>query len=322
MVQNIDDNLGRLLARLDELGLRENTYVVLLSDNGPQQKRYTAGLRGRKGMNYEGGVRALSFWNGPGFAPKQVEHIAAHIDLAPTLLDLAGVIAPSATPFDGVSLRPLLEGTAEGWRERTLFPQVHRGLEPRPYQNAAVETDRWKLVLGPGTFNDEAWTYEGSAPPYELYDLAADPNEEHDRAGDEPAVVADLKARYEAWFADVEASRHFTPGVIHLGSDAETPSKLCRYQDSTFVDGKPTTWSVEIERAGRYRFTVNTPETAPGGVHVLWKGEERTAPGTSAEFEMAAGAGPLGVWFQADGHERTIRTENSPLDDVVVQRLD
>jgi arylsulfatase A-like enzyme len=319
MVENVDTNLGLLLDKLGELHLRGRTYVVLLSDNGPQQKRYTANLRGRKSMNYEGGVRALSFWNGPGVAPKKVDRIAAHIDLFPTLLDLAQVPSPASPQIDGVSLRPLLEGRTESWPERTHFSQVHRGLEPKRYQNAAVQTDRWKLVLGPETFNDEDWTYKGG-PPLELYDLQADPGEERDQAGGQLSVVADLRARYESWFDEVESERRFTPGVIHLGSDAENPAVLCRYQDSTFVDGKPTTWSVEIERADQYRFTVNTPE-APGSIHVLWQGEERTAPGPTAEFEMTAGSGPLDVWFQPKGAERHVRTENNPLDDVTVLRL-
>src|SRR5690606_1203110 len=115
------------------------------------------------------------------------------------------------------------------------------------YQNAAVETDRWKLVLGPGTVNDEAWTYTGESP-VELYDLAADPDEQRDLAAAEPAIVADLRARYDAWFTDVESTRSFTPGVIHLGAHAEPSGVLCRYQDSTYVDGNPTTWSVKVER--------------------------------------------------------------------------
>ena len=317
MVENIDVNLRLLTERLTELGLDKRTHVLFVSDNGPQQKRYTAGLRGRKSMNYEGGIRALSFWRGPGLAPKTTARIAAHIDVAPTVLDLAGL--PAAEGLDGRSLRPLLEGEPETW-ERTHVSQVHRGLEVKRYQNAAVNTERWKLALGPGTFNDEAWSYEGE-PSAELYDLQADPGEERDLAAEHPDVVADLKSRYEAWFADVEASRHFTPGVVHLGADAENPAVLCRYQDATFLDGKPTTWAVEIERGGRYRLTVNAPGDAPGTTHVTWQGEERSAPGKTAEFDMAAGAGPIGVWFQPKGAERVIRTENDPVDDVTVERL-
>ena len=323
MVENIDENFGRLLAKLDELGLRRRTYIVFLSDNGPQQQRYTAGLRGRKGSTYEGGIRALSFWQGPGLEPRRVDRIAAHVDLAPTLLDLAGV-APKDS-FDGRSLRPLLYGDEADWPERTHFAQVHRGLEPARYQNAAVETDRWKLVLGPGAFNDESWAYSGD-PPVELYDLDADPGEEHDLSASKPAVTSDLKSRYEAWFADVESSRGFTPGVIHLGSEAEPKAVLCRYQDSTFVDGKPTSWSVEIERTGRYRLSVNSPEKGGGTVHVRWKGEEKAEEAASAAqgavFELAAGEGPLDIWYEPESGGRAEWAENDPPGDVTVELLD
>ncbi|MEZ5364745.1 MAG: arylsulfatase [Bryobacterales bacterium] len=317
MVENIDENVGRLLGKLDELGLAENTYVVFLSDNGPQQKRYTAGLRGRKSMNYEGGIRALSFWRGPGLQAKKTDRIAAHIDVAPTLLDLAGL--PAADGLDGRSLRPLLEGEPEHW-ERTHFSQVHRGLEVRPYQNTAVNTERWTLVLGPGTFGDESWSYEGE-PPLELYDAQADPGEEHDVAGDQPDVVAELKGRYQQWFADVKSTRNFTPGVIHLGSQEENPAVLCRYQDATFVDGHATTWPIEIERGGRYRLRINEAEAA-GQLHVLWQGAEQTAPGVEGEFELAAGAGPIDIWFQPRAGERPVYDKNEPKGDVTVERLD
>ena len=322
MVENIDVNVRLLTERLTELDLNENTYVIFLSDNGPQQERYTAGLRGRKGTSYEGGIRALSFWRGPGLEPKKVSRIAAHIDVAPTILDYANIGRPSS--LDGRSLRPLLEGSPESW-DRAHVSQVHRGLRPTPYQNAAINTERWKLVMGPGTFNEEAWTYP-SEPPLELYDLGSDPGEERDVAGDHPDVVEDLKTQYEAWFADVERERGFTPGVINVGSDAENPAVLCRYQDSTFVDGKPTTWSVRILQAGRYRFSVNTDETGSGAIHVVWQGEEQTVQTNSAsegaEVELTAGAGPLDAWFQADGRERTIWTHNDPVGDVLALRLD
>jgi arylsulfatase A-like enzyme len=157
MVENIDDNFGRLLAKLDELDLRRNTVVIFISDNGPQQQRYTAGLRDRKSSVYEGGIRALSFWQWPaGFQQqRKLETLAAHIDVAPTLAQIAGGIEDPARPFDGKSLLPRLQGEQQPWPERTLFFQVHRGLKPQLYRNAAVQTDRYKLVLTPGAFNGE-----------------------------------------------------------------------------------------------------------------------------------------------------------------------
>jgi arylsulfatase A-like enzyme len=112
MVENIDDNVGRLLQKLDELKLSENTIVIFLTDNGPQQPRYNAGMLQRKGSTHEGGIRVPCFLRWPGkFTPgRKVDRIAAHIDLAPTLLEISAVKKPAAVSFDGISLLPLLKG--------------------------------------------------------------------------------------------------------------------------------------------------------------------------------------------------------------------
>ncbi|MFW6164407.1 MAG: arylsulfatase, partial [Planctomycetota bacterium] len=98
MVKNIDENIGRLLAKLEELELAENTIVIFLCDNGPNGRRYTMGLRGHKGSVYEGGIRTAFFVRWPSVTAKRAgakdHHLAAHIDLAPTLLDACGVAKP------------------------------------------------------------------------------------------------------------------------------------------------------------------------------------------------------------------------------------
>ena len=99
MIENIDDNVGRLLAKLDELKLADNTIVVFFSDNGCQKHNgYNAGFQGWKGTPFEGGIHQFCFirWPAQLQAGRQVDRIAAHIDLAPTLLDLCGVPKPRA----------------------------------------------------------------------------------------------------------------------------------------------------------------------------------------------------------------------------------
>ena len=113
MIANIDENVGRLMARLDELGLAENTLVVFLVDNGPDRDRYNAGLRGRKGSVFEGGIRSPLLARWPARLPaggEPVDRIAAHIDIAPTLLDAAGVQPTAGLHLDGRSLLGLLAG--------------------------------------------------------------------------------------------------------------------------------------------------------------------------------------------------------------------
>jgi len=325
MVENIDDNLAKLLAALDESGVRDDTILVFITDNGPQQERYTAGLRGRKAMAYEGGIRAISLWNWPRhFAPgTKSGELSAHIDFAPTALELAG--APTADRFDGISLAPLLLGSAGALPDRHVVLQCHRGLRPQPYQNSALQTSRYKLVSAATTFNDEEWA-QSDNPPVELYDLQSDPGEANNLAADMPEVVADLRKSYDAWYDDVQSTRDFEPGVIHLGSEHEDSTVLSRYQDSTYVEGRPTTWGVEIESAGRYEFRVRRDADDSAGVmHVEVNGARQSQPfdagEAAAEFDIPAGPARLDVWTQAPGQDRHLTTDNSPEGNVTVRLL-
>ena len=131
MIANIDDNVGRLLAKLEELGISENTALIFLTDNGPTTQHFTAGLRGQKGTVYEGGIRVPFFVRWPAkLRPAKVDQIAAHIDVVPTLLEAAGIDPPAGLKLDGVSLMPLLTGANDDWPERTLYIQWQRGISP------------------------------------------------------------------------------------------------------------------------------------------------------------------------------------------------
>ena len=112
MCENIDWNVGRVLAKLDELKLADDTIVIYFSDNGPNSWRWNGGMKGRKGSVDEGGVRApfLIRWPGHIKPGTRVPQIAGAIDLLPTLADLAGVPVASTKPLDGKSIKPLLLG--------------------------------------------------------------------------------------------------------------------------------------------------------------------------------------------------------------------
>lgn len=146
MVENIDENVGRVLTKLDELKLAENTLVIFLTDNGPQQPRYNAGMLRLKGTVHEGGIRVPFFVRWPGRAPagRLVNNrIAAHIDVTPTILEACGVTRPVRVRFDGVSLVPLLGDASTGWPARTLFFQWHRGDVPEEGRAFAVRSERY-----------------------------------------------------------------------------------------------------------------------------------------------------------------------------------
>ncbi|MBK8094660.1 MAG: arylsulfatase [Verrucomicrobiaceae bacterium] len=208
MIENIDENIGRILTRLDELKLAENTLVLFLTDNGGTAgvQTYNAGMRGGKTSVHEGGSRVPLFirWPAAKWQPHVVHHIASHIDVLPTLLDLCGVERPTGPPLDGLSLRPLLEApTTPAWPERTLF--THNPINETNKYPGAVRTQRHRLVreIKGSSGGSKAKANDASATPWQLYDMEADPAEEHDLAAEQPALVEQLAAKYDAWFADI-----------------------------------------------------------------------------------------------------------------------
>ncbi|HEO70844.1 MAG TPA: arylsulfatase [Candidatus Hydrogenedentes bacterium] len=248
MITNIDDNVGRLLTKLKELGLEEDTIVIFLTDNGPQGSRqgvrWNAGLRAAKGSAYEGGIRVPFFvrWPGRLEAGKQVDRIGAHIDVLPTLLEACGVAKPEGVQLDGRSLWPLITGEDVDWPDRTLYFQWHRGDAPEMYRACAARGQRYKLVNGE-----------------ELYDITNDPGEKHDIAAEHPDVVAEMRAGYEAWFKDVSATRGYAPPRIHIGTPHENPAVLTR-QDWRGAEGWGRKdlgyWLVHVASGGNYDVTL------------------------------------------------------------------
>ena len=246
MVTNIDENIGRLLAALDEARLADDTIVVFLTDNGPQQDRYNGQMRGRKSSVYDGGIRVplLVRWPGGFEGGRQLDTLAAHIDITPTLLAACDVAAPPSVKFDGVNLLPLWTGDDDARQsapaERTIFIQTHRGDVPELGRNCTAIGPRWKLVQGVGW---REGALADAEKKFELFDMLADPRELRDRAADEPTALAELKSQYEAWFRDVESTRHFAPPRIHVGTSRENPMLLTR-QECRGDD--PGHWLVEI----------------------------------------------------------------------------
>jgi len=240
MVENIDQNVGRLLAHLELAGIDDDTIVVFLTDNGPVGGRYTKGLRGSKAGVYEGGIRAPLFvrWPARLAATTRVDRIAAHIDLLPTLLDLAGVAIPARLELDGRSLVPLLTarpGQQVDWPERSLVLQSHRGNQPAREHHFALVGERWKLVRASG--------FGRLAPepdhPFELYDLALDPGETRDLAALHPDRVTALRRTYDAWFDDVSSTRpdNWLPPRIVVG-DPAAPLTVLTKQDRRSEGGE------------------------------------------------------------------------------------
>ena len=326
MVENIDDNIGRLLAHLDKLGLDDDTIVIYLSDHGPAQGRYNAGLRSNKGDVYEGGIRVPFFarWPGGLEAGRKIDRIAAHIDVLPTLATLCNLSLPENLAVDGADLTPLLEDPTADWPDRTLFIQTHRGSAPRRYHCCTAISQRYKWLGYPGTGG--VWTFDvdQADPVMELYDIERDTAEKTDLSGRHPEVVREMREAYDYWFDDVAGD--WSCGIIHIGNPAENPMTLCRYQDSEFQEEFPFGWRVEIERDGTYEFQINREALdGPGSLHVAWQGKTLSRPLDAGQdtgrFELEAGEGRLEVWFELKGIGRLTFSSNETIGDVCVEQV-
>ncbi len=319
MVTNIDDNLGRLFAALEKLGVAEDTIVIFLTDNGPQQVRWNTGLRGRKGTVYEGGVHVPCFVRWPGSLPadRDVEPIAAHIDLTPSLLDACAVDKPANLKMDGRSLLPLWKGAKVDWPERTLYTQWHRGDVPQLYRAFTARGPRYRLVQPDGV--DEKYVLDLKKVRFQLFDMQNDPYEMHDIAEQQPDIVASMKKGYEDWFKDVSSTRGFDPPRIVLGSAYENPTVLTRQDwrgpQASWGPKGLGYWEVHVENAGKYDVTITLPpqvkmgevrfrlgkamasrEVKDGGP-VLFEGIILSQGPARLEAWVADGDTSRGVWF-------------------------
>ncbi|MHC4266610.1 MAG: arylsulfatase, partial [Planctomycetota bacterium] len=254
MITNIDENVGRLRGKLDELGISDNTIVIFMTDNGSgpgRRPEYNVGMRGAKGSEYEGGHRVPCFIYWPGgnlTGGWDVKHITAHIDILPTLIDLCGLSSVPEVIFDGISLVPLLKKEKQNWPERTIVTDSQRLDHPLKWRRCAVMTDRWRLINGE-----------------ELYDIKADPGQDEDIADKHSQVVEKLRRDYDKWWDDT--SKRFGEYChIIIGSENENPSCLTTHDihgqvmwdQSQVREGERTDgfWAVEVERPGTYEISL------------------------------------------------------------------
>lgn len=208
MIENIDDNFGKLMAKMEEWAALENTIVIFMTDNGAVRKGSTkkipyfnAGLKSGKNSPNEGGSRVPFFvqWKGVLGEGVDVNALTAHLDLYPTFCELAGVKLPTnVQELDGRSLLPLFHDADADWMDRELF--IHCGRWPAgkresfKYKKSAVRTKQWRLVNNT-----------------ELYDISKDRGEKNDVAAEYPEVVKRLRNSYEKWWASV------TPLMVNEG---------------------------------------------------------------------------------------------------------
>ncbi len=317
MITNIDDNVGRLMKRLEELQLDRNTILIFMTDNGPTTLHFTAGLRDQKTTVFEGGIRVPFFFRWPDrIEPGRIDDIAAHIDLVPTLLEAVGVEGPADVGLDGISLLARMEGRDASLPERTLYIQSHRGNVPQLYRNFAAIGSKYKL-LQPLSFSDKM-------PPdaeLQLYDLDSDPGESKDLSSELPEVVDRMSKQYAAWFREVSASRGYAPPRIAIGTGHENPVILTR-QDWQMVgkdgwrDSDLGYWLVNVVNPGsfeiRFRFgpfeqsgeaelkiqdTVQTQPFDADATEITFKSAQLAAGDSRLEARLKKGGEIVGVRY-------------------------
>ncbi len=281
MVENIDWNVGRLLERLDSLGISDNTVFIYFSDNGPNGYRWNSDMKGRKGSIDEGGVRVpfLIRWPGHIEAGLRVEEIAGATDLLPTLADIAGVDLISKKPLDGRSIKPLLDGSADDWPDRMIF-------SIRPGRSeSSIRTQRFRLDT------------QG-----QLFDIPADPGQRTDVSKQHPEVAAKLEQALQATTEEViaelgEDDRGFPVGHSALtllpardGIAEGTVKRSNRFPNSSYFldwsdEADRITWDVDVSQAGEYEAVVYyaCPESDLGAtIELGFLGENVSAKVTEA----------------------------------------
>ena len=234
MVTNIDDNIGRLIQTLKELGIYNHTIIVFLTDNGPQHNRYKVGLRERKSSVYGGGVRVPCLIHYPDKFKKKAlfEANVAHIDLLPSILDLCG-LDQVGHHIDGRSIfRPENEDNSSA-ENRTLFFEWGRGYLQK-YQNFAALKGNYKLVGHTGR--------QSGIEDFELFDMENDPGEKNNILAQNLAFASMLKGEIDAWYDEIieeeNNNRTFPP---HIGTIDENPVILNRND----AKGTPVAWTDE-----------------------------------------------------------------------------
>lgn len=367
MLKSVDESLGRILAKLDELKLADNTIIVFNSDNGGNVHSNTpddekgkrrkaddtrlldwrkwagdrpptsnAPLRNGKGRLYEGGIRVplIVRWPGKVAAGATSDAVVGCIDMYPTLLELAGLPAPTAQKVDGVSFAPVLRGTGALTREAyfTWFPHLVPGV--------AVRKGDWKLIR---RFEPRPSEYEGL---FELFNLKDDLGETKNLAAAMPDKVKELDALIDAFVKETGAL-YPKPNPAYKPSAAVTAPaadplqglvpKFCKAAVAggalrVEADGRnPFLGTAQVKGKGPFTLRLRVRSAAGGPGKVQWVTGEQAdfnAPGQTAEFALMPGAEwqELTVALPIQGAPRIVRlylpADKGPVEVAAIRYLD
>lgn len=263
MCENIDWNIGRVLKKINDLKIEKNTIVIFFHDNGPNGVRWNGGMKGRKGSTDEGGVRSPLLIRWPDKISKgiKINQITSVIDLLPTLTDCANIPISSEKALDGSSLKPLLLGERNKWKERTLI-NYWRGKTSARNQNFRLDH------MG------------------KLYDMTNDPGQLADISALHPKIRNQLLEEVSNWKKTVlpelgKDERSFVvghpnyrwtqvparDGVSHGAIKRSGRFPNCSYYENWKTTEDKITWNCEVGATGTYEVSIH---------YALKKGDEGT----------------------------------------------
>ncbi|QDU64496.1 Arylsulfatase [Planctomycetes bacterium Pan216] len=197
MMSHMDEKVGQIVAKLKELGIDDNTFILFTSDNGPAWQGNPGRWKAGKTDLHEGGIRVPMIATWPDHIPAGTacDTLAHATDILPTMCAAAGVALPKNVHFDGVNLLPMMTEGRDLQRgtvfwQMDLYPRIQRFMQkPKPYSTEVVRDGRWKMLAR-----------EGKAT--ELFDLESDPGETKNLLHEQPERVARMEGELKAWLAE------------------------------------------------------------------------------------------------------------------------
>ena len=297
MMTNMDDNIQRVLQKIEELDLQENTLVVFLSDNGPAQYRYVGNLRGKKGMLYEGGIRVPAFINYRGLEAGEFELPAAHYDILPSLASLCNLSLEDN--IDGLNL---LAKDKQRLQNRSIF--IRESNYMQPYQEMMVRKGDYKLVA----------LQPGQQPEFELFNLKEDPYEKNDLREQQPEEFSELKNKLDQWYLELLKGENLKILPMYVGTEEENPVRLSRHEKVTsyasgwFSKNYLGYYLLQVASPGHYNFKLSFRDTiqTPGKIelkigpvgHEVSIDKLPVATYTFENVQLKPGEHALQTWFQ------------------------
>lgn len=263
MIANIDENIGKLIDYLSSSKQMDNTIIIFTTDNGTAAgaktdgnnpdgfitRGYNAGMRGIKASMYEGGHRVplfIHYKNGGISTGRDINELAAHFDIFPTLVDLCKLRKNPAKHFDGQSLVPLIKGDTKEFIDRIIVANSQRIEQPERWRRTSVMQGSLRLV------NEN-----------ELYDLKSDPGQCTNIAEKYPEKMIELKRAYDKWWNDISPGFSEVPRII-IGDSVANPVSLSCHDWHT---EKNSPWNQGLIRNGYSDRGYWTLKVAEGGTY-------------------------------------------------------